>query len=56
LLDDLRRTVVDLPADWNANGYAANEKMIDDFAQELHAQGLTARRLTPGDLFPNFAQ
>ena len=27
LLDDLRRTVVDLPANWNANGFAANEKM-----------------------------
>ena len=55
LLDDLRRTVVDLPANWNANGFAANEKMIDDFAYELHAQGLTAQRLTPADLFPQFA-
>lgn len=55
LLDDLRRTVVDLPSDWNANGFAANEKMIDDFARELHAQKLTAQRLTPADLFPQFA-
>ncbi|MGP9434020.1 nitrate ABC transporter substrate-binding protein [Ewingella sp. AOP8-B2-18] len=55
LLDDLRRTVVDLPADWNANGYAANEQMINDFGAELHRQNLTAQRLTAADLFPHFA-
>lgn len=52
LLDDLRRTAQDLPADWNANGFQANKKMINDFCQELFAQGLTAERLTPQVLFP----
>jgi len=55
LLDDLRRTVVDLPRSWNDNGYIANEKMIDDFANELFVQKLTACRLTPADLFPHYA-
>jgi 4,5-dihydroxyphthalate decarboxylase len=47
--------VVDLPADWNANGYAANEQMINDFGAELYRQKLTAQRLTAADLFPHFA-
>lgn len=52
LLDDLARTARDLPAGWEANGFAANEAMIADFGAELHAQGLTQRRLSPRDLFP----
>lgn len=52
LLDDLRRTAQDLPAGWNANGFQANKKMINDFCQELFAQGLTAERLTAQALFP----
>ena len=55
LLDDLRRTARDLPPDWNANGFAANEKMIANFGTELHVQGLTTRCLTPAELFPAYA-
>jgi 4,5-dihydroxyphthalate decarboxylase len=52
LLDDLRRTAQDLPADWNANGFDANKKMIADFGTELFEQGITSQCLTPEDLFP----
>ncbi|MCU5774115.1 ABC transporter substrate-binding protein [Erwiniaceae bacterium BAC15a-03b] len=56
LLDDLRRTTQDLPANWNDNGFAVNKKMIADFADELYQQGLTKERLTPEALFPAEAQ
>lgn len=52
LIDEIRQVARDLPAGWNRNGYAANERMIADFAGELHAQGLTERQLKPRDLFP----
>ena len=52
LLDDLRRTAQDLPANWNQNGFAVNKKMIADFANELYQQGLTKTLLTPEALFP----
>ncbi|WP_342755060.1 nitrate ABC transporter substrate-binding protein [Pantoea sp. MBD-2R] len=52
LLDDLRRTAQDLPANWQANGLEANRKMIGDFATELFEQGIVSQRLTPEDLFP----
>jgi len=32
LLDDLRRTVADLPRHCNDNSYITNERMIDNFA------------------------
>lgn len=54
LLDDLKRTAQDLPADWNANGLEANRKMIGDFAGELFAQGIIPQPLTPEALFPAF--
>ncbi|HWK47171.1 MAG TPA: hypothetical protein VNT30_20785 [Stellaceae bacterium] len=52
MLDELRQVARDLPPYWDRNGFAANERMIDDFAAELHAQELTPTRLTPRDLFP----
>jgi 4,5-dihydroxyphthalate decarboxylase len=52
ILDEFRQMTLDLPADWNANGFLANERMIGDFAAELHAQQLTSQRLTPRELFP----
>ncbi|MEG3134806.1 nitrate ABC transporter substrate-binding protein [Rouxiella sp. T17] len=55
LLDDIRRTVVDLPVDWNDNGFEKNEKMINDFANELYVQKITRERLTAADLFPAYA-
>lgn len=53
LMDDLARIARDLPSNWNENGFAANRKMVTDFATELFEQGLTARCLTPMELFPN---
>jgi 4,5-dihydroxyphthalate decarboxylase len=52
LLDEIRRMAQDLPAGWDRNGLAANRPMITDFGIELQAQGITARALTPEDLFP----
>jgi 4,5-dihydroxyphthalate decarboxylase len=55
LIDEIRQVARDLPAGWDRNGYAANERMIADFAGELHAQGLTERQLLPSDLFPGWS-
>jgi len=52
LIDEIRLVARDLPAGWDRNGYAANERMITDFGIELHAQGLTERLLAPAQLFP----
>lgn len=52
MIDELRRVSRDLPEDWNANGLVANDRMIRDFAEELHVQGILPKRLSPGDLFP----
>ncbi|NEG56360.1 ABC transporter substrate-binding protein [Pantoea agglomerans] len=52
LLDDLRRTAQELPADWNQNGFSVNRKMIADFGRELYEQGLTYQVLTPEAMFP----
>lgn len=52
LLDDLRRTAQELPADWNQNGFSVNRKMIADFGRELYEQGLTHQVLTPEAMFP----
>jgi 4,5-dihydroxyphthalate decarboxylase len=55
IIDEIVRCARDLPPDWNQNGYAINERMIADFAAELHVQGLTARHLEARELFPHFA-
>ncbi|ANE75086.1 4,5-dihydroxyphthalate decarboxylase [Dickeya solani] len=54
LLDDLRRTAQDLPANWNDNGFDVNRKMIADFARELYEQDITDTLLTPEAMFPAF--
>ncbi len=56
LLDDLRRTAQELPANWNQNGFSTNKKMIADFANELFQQGLTKTLLTPEAIFPAVAK
>ncbi|KAA8670887.1 MULTISPECIES: nitrate ABC transporter substrate-binding protein [Pantoea] len=56
LLDDLRRTAQELPADWNQNGFTANKRMIADFARELFQQGLTTTLLSPEEIFPAAAR
>ncbi|RRH76160.1 ABC transporter substrate-binding protein [Falsigemmobacter faecalis] len=55
MFDELARTARALPEDWNRSGLPANARMIDDFCEELFAQGLSARRITVDDLFPNFS-
>jgi 4,5-dihydroxyphthalate decarboxylase len=52
MFDELLKTSLELPANWDENGFAANEKMIADFSAELHAQGILAREMTPLELFP----
>lgn len=52
MIDELRRCAADLPANWNNNGLAANEKMIGDFASELYEQKIMPRRMTAEELFP----
>ncbi|MBW9069857.1 ABC transporter substrate-binding protein [Agrobacterium pusense] len=52
MIDELRRCAADLPPDWNVSGFKANEVMIADFANELHAQGILPRLLAPAELFP----
>lgn len=51
IIDELARVARELPAGWNDNGFTTNERMIDDFCGELHAQAITPRRLRPRDLF-----
>ncbi len=52
MIDELRRCAADLPPSWNTSGLEANETMISDFANELYAQKILPRRLSPADLFP----
>lgn len=52
LVDELRQVAQALPPSWNQNGFEANERMIADFVEELYAQKLTDRLLTPRELFP----
>jgi 4,5-dihydroxyphthalate decarboxylase len=52
MIDELRRCAADLPLSWNISGLEANETMISDFANELYAQKILPRRLTPAELFP----
>ncbi|MFD2440365.1 hypothetical protein ACFSS8_10340 [Paracoccus kondratievae] len=54
LFDELRRCKADLPAGWNASGVNENMRMINDFAQELHQQGIMPRVLSAAELFPRF--
>lgn len=55
MFDELLKSARDLPAGWNASGFAANEKMIADFSEELHFQGIAPRRLSAAELFPAFS-
>lgn len=52
VFEELARSAADLPPDWDIAGLEPNRKMIDDFAEELHAQGIAPRVLTADELFP----
>ncbi len=53
IIDELGHVARDLPAHWNDSGFAVNERMVADFAEQLHLQGLTPMLLSPADLFPH---
>ena len=55
MLDELRRSAMALPEDWQDNGFTANRTMIADFARELYEQSILPRLLSPEDMFPRFA-
>lgn len=51
MFDEVLKTSRDLPEGWDASGFAANRKMIGDFAKELHVQGIMKREMMPEELF-----
>ncbi|MNL58129.1 hypothetical protein D3C87_1817400 [compost metagenome] len=51
MMDELLKSAAELPAGWDASGFAVNRKMIADFANELHVQGILPQLMTPEDLF-----
>ena len=56
MIDELARCARDLPRGWDANGLERNVPMIEDFATELHGQGVLDRKLTAAELFPHAAR
>ncbi|MGN7773800.1 ABC transporter substrate-binding protein [Phyllobacterium sp. 22552] len=52
MFDELLRCSSDLPAGWNASGFAENYAMIKGFIDELYTQGILPQRLLPEVLFP----
>ncbi|RQR43468.1 nitrate ABC transporter substrate-binding protein [Burkholderia sp. Bp9131] len=55
IIDELRAVSRDLPSTWNKNGLAANRPMIEAFANELVAQRILRRVVTPDELFADAA-
>jgi hypothetical protein len=53
---DLERTAEILGPDWQANGIAGNQTVIDAFCEEMHAQGITRRRIPTPDVFARFEE
>jgi 4,5-dihydroxyphthalate decarboxylase len=54
MFDEILKVSADLPANWSESGFEANRVMIEDFARELHVQGILAQALTAEDLFPAY--
>jgi 4,5-dihydroxyphthalate decarboxylase len=52
IIEELLHAARDLPPTWNDSGIAANRRMIEDFASELHVQGILPRPLSVEELFP----
>lgn len=55
VLDELIFAARALKPDWNDGGLARNHRMISDFAEEMHVQGILPRRLTVEDMFPGLS-
>lgn len=52
MIDELLKCAQELPEDWNVSGIKHNETMINDFAKELHLQGILPRKMSIEELFP----
>jgi 4,5-dihydroxyphthalate decarboxylase len=52
IIDELLQAARDLPSTWNDSGIVANRRMIEDFANELHAQGILPGPISVEALFP----
>jgi 4,5-dihydroxyphthalate decarboxylase len=52
VIEELIHAGRDLPPSWNDSGLEANRRMIEDFAAELHAQGILEQSMSADALFP----
>ena len=52
IIEELVQAARALPADWNDSGLEVNRRMIEDFANELHVQGILPRPMSAEELFP----
>ncbi|TIQ37060.1 MAG: nitrate ABC transporter substrate-binding protein [Mesorhizobium sp.] len=52
IIEELIRAGRDLPLSWNDSGLQTNRRMIEDFAAELHVQGILAEPISADALFP----
>lgn len=55
VLEELVFAARALRPDWNDSGLAQNRRMIADFADEMHVQGILPHRLTVEQMFPGMA-
>ncbi|MCJ8518892.1 4,5-dihydroxyphthalate decarboxylase [Pseudorhizobium tarimense] len=51
MFDEMLKTSRELPKGWDASGFEVNRNMIEDFAKELHVQGIMNRHMAPEELF-----
>ena len=52
VIEELLLAARDLPPAWNDSGIGPNRRMIEDFANELHVQGILPRPVSAEELFP----
>jgi 4,5-dihydroxyphthalate decarboxylase len=52
IIEELLEAAHALPPAWNDSGMEVNRRMIEDFAGELHVQGILSRRVSAEELFP----
>jgi len=55
MLEELIYAARALDNDWNDSGLGKNRRMIADFAEELHVQGILAKPISVEALFPGFS-
>jgi 4,5-dihydroxyphthalate decarboxylase len=54
LLNDLEQTVKILGPSWQSHGVESNQRMIQFFCEEMHAQGIIDTPVDPDTVFSNF--